>query len=146
MYVSGCRKYIQSKVTESSWLQAIQDSLLPPSVHIRKRVKASKKLNTNGNGAIQQNDSNNNSSLTQDRSSVENQTTDDGHVKSSVEFISEVKTGSVASSSPYPNVCYPQLTHIVSLHVLTVHDFGMICLSPYLSGWLKCTIGAGSIS
>lgn len=94
---------------------------MPPSVHIRKRVKASKKLNTNGNGAIQQNDSNNNSSLTQDRSSVENQTTDDGHVKSSVEFISEVKTGSVASSSPYPNVCYPQLSHIVSLHVLIVH-------------------------
>ncbi|KAG5092754.1 hypothetical protein JHK82_051532 [Glycine max] len=91
---------------QQGWM-AIQDSLLPPSVHIRKRVKASKKLNTNGNGAIQQNDSNNNSSLTQDRSSVENQTTDDGHVKSSVEFISEVKTGSVASSSPYPN--YPDL-------------------------------------
>ncbi|KAG5134909.1 hypothetical protein AAZX31_09G225500 [Glycine max] len=91
---------------QQGWM-AIQDSLLPPSVHIRKRVKASKKLDTNGNGAIQKNDSNNKSSLSQDISSVENQTTDFGHVKSSVESIPEVKTGSVASSSPYPN--YPDL-------------------------------------
>ncbi|TKY65310.1 Rhodanese domain-containing protein 4A [Spatholobus suberectus] len=91
---------------QQGWM-AIQDSLLPPSVHIRKSVKASKQLNTNGNGAIQQNDSNNKSSLSQDISPIGNQMTHNGHLKSSVESIPEVKTGSVVSSSPYPN--YPDL-------------------------------------
>jgi len=99
-------------------LQAIQDSLLPPSVHIRKRVKSSKELNTNGNGRIQQNDSKNKSSLSQEISPVENQKVDNGNVKSSAESIPEVKTGAVVSSSPYPNVCYPQLSRIMFLHVL----------------------------
>ncbi|KAL9297087.1 hypothetical protein ACSQ67_022983 [Phaseolus vulgaris] len=91
---------------EQGWM-AIQDSLLPPSVHIRKRVKSSKELNTNGNGRIQQNDSKNKSSLSQEISPVENQKVDNGNVKSSAESIPEVKTGAVVSSSPYPN--YPDL-------------------------------------
>ncbi|XP_020220136.1 rhodanese-like domain-containing protein 4A, chloroplastic [Cajanus cajan] len=91
---------------QQGWM-AIQDSFLPPSVHMKKRIKASKQLNTNENGAIQQNDSNNKSSLSRDISPVGNQTTDNGQVKSSAESIPEVKTGSVASLSPYPN--YPDL-------------------------------------
>lgn len=117
VYKSGYRKSVQSKVKESIWLQAIQDSLLPPSVHIRKRVKSSKELSTNGNGAIQQNDSKNKSSLSQETSPGGNQKVDNGNVKSSVESIPEVKTGAVVSSSPYPNVCYPHFYHIMFLHV-----------------------------
>ncbi|CAJ1824633.1 unnamed protein product [Sphenostylis stenocarpa] len=86
---------------QQGWM-AIQDSLLPPSMHIRKRV-SSNELNTNGNGAIQQNDSKNKSSLSQEISPVGNQKTDNGNVKSSTESIPEVKTGSVIFSSPYPN-------------------------------------------
>ncbi|KAK7295237.1 hypothetical protein RJT34_18142 [Clitoria ternatea] len=92
------------------WM-GIQDTLLPPSVHMKKKKKASKQLNENGNGAILQNDSKNDSSLSPDIPTVGNQKTDNGHVKRSVELEStpEVKIGSVASSSssPYPN--YPDL-------------------------------------
>ncbi|XP_027351003.1 rhodanese-like domain-containing protein 4A, chloroplastic [Abrus precatorius] len=90
---------------QQGWMD-IQDSLLPPSVHIRKRKKASQELNTNGNGTIQQNDSNGESSLSQDIPPLGNQTTDNGHAQRSVESISEMKVGSVVSS-PYPN--YPDL-------------------------------------
>ncbi|XP_022635668.1 rhodanese-like domain-containing protein 4A, chloroplastic isoform X1 [Vigna radiata var. radiata] len=88
---------------EQGWM-AIQDSFLPPSVHIRKRVKSSKEPNKNGNGAIQQKDSNNKSSLSQEISPVGNQKMGNGNVKSSVESTPEVKTGAVVSSSPYPNL------------------------------------------
>ncbi|KAL2330127.1 hypothetical protein Fmac_017708 [Flemingia macrophylla] len=91
---------------QQGWM-AIQDSFLPPSMHMKKRKKASKQLDKNGNGTIQQNDSNSKSFLSQDITPVGNQTTNNGQVKSSVESIPEVKTGSVAYSSPYPN--YPDL-------------------------------------
>ncbi|XP_061368552.1 rhodanese-like domain-containing protein 4A, chloroplastic [Gastrolobium bilobum] len=93
---------------QKGWI-AIQDTLLPPSVHIyrRKKTKASQQLTTNGNGAIPQNASNNESALSPDTPENGNQKTDNGHVKRSVESVPEVKIGSVASSSPYPN--YPDL-------------------------------------
>lgn len=90
-------------------LQAIQDTLLPPPVHIfrKKKTKASQKLNTNGNGAVQQTDSNNESALSSDIPAVGTQETENGHLERSVESNPEMKMGSVTSSSPYPNVCYP---------------------------------------
>ncbi|KAE9617909.1 putative Rhodanese-like domain-containing protein [Lupinus albus] len=90
------------------WM-AIQDTLLPPSAHIfrRKKTKASKQLHKNGNGAIQKTESNYEGALSQDTPVVENQETDNGHVKRSVKSAPDVKIGSVASSSPYPN--YPDL-------------------------------------
>ncbi|XP_012569103.3 rhodanese-like domain-containing protein 4A, chloroplastic [Cicer arietinum] len=93
---------------QQGWM-AIQDTLLPPSVHInrRKKTKAAEKLSTNGNGAIQQNDRNNESVLSLDIPAVGNQETDNGHVKRSVESNPEMKIGSVVSHSPYPN--YPDL-------------------------------------
>lgn len=92
---------------QQGWM-AIQDTLLPPPVHIyrRKKTKVPKQLN-NGNGAIQQNDSNEMSGLSPDTPVGGNQKTDNGHVKRSVKSAPEVKIGSVASSSPYPN--YPDL-------------------------------------
>ncbi|KAK7256346.1 hypothetical protein RIF29_29788 [Crotalaria pallida] len=93
---------------QKGWM-AIQDTLLPPSTHInkRKKTKASKKLNTNGNGAIQQNDSNYESALSPDTPLGGNQNADNGHLKRSVMSTPDVKISSVASSSPYPN--YPDL-------------------------------------
>ncbi|XP_057435849.1 rhodanese-like domain-containing protein 4A, chloroplastic [Lotus japonicus] len=93
---------------QQGWM-AIQDTLLPPSLHMyrRKKTKASQKLSTNGNGAIQKNDSKNESSLSLEVPTVENQKTENGHVKRSVESGPEMRTGSRASSSPYPN--YPDL-------------------------------------
>ena len=123
--VFGCGK---SSYTWSLWLQAIQDTLIPPSVHInrRKKGKASKKVSTNGNGAIQQNDSYYESGLSPDIPAVGNRKTDNGHVKRSEESVPEVKIRTVASSSPYPNVCSPHfsLSHtsfILSLHVVMKH-------------------------
>ncbi|KAJ1417262.1 Rhodanese-like domain superfamily [Sesbania bispinosa] len=112
---------------QQGWM-VIQDSLLPPPVHInrRKKTKASQNLGTNGNEAIQQNESNNETALSPDILAVGNQKTENGQVKRSAESNPEMKNGLVASSSPYPNVCYPQpslplFLFIVSLHFLAVH-------------------------
>ncbi|CAJ2645670.1 rhodanese-like domain-containing protein 4A, chloroplastic isoform X2 [Trifolium pratense] len=94
---------------QQGWM-AIQDTLLPPSVHIirRKKSKAPQQLSTNGNGAIQQNDdSNNESASSSDIPAAGNQETENCHMKRSVESNPEVKISSVVSSSPYPN--YPDL-------------------------------------
>lgn len=88
-------------------------------INRRKKTKAAEKLSTNGNGAIQQNDRNNESVLSLDIPAVGNQETDNGHVKRSVESNPEMKIGSVVSHSPYPNVCYPQLS--LSLSVFCSH-------------------------
>jgi hypothetical protein len=105
-------------------LQAIQDTLLPPSVHIirRKKTKAPQQLTTNGNGAIQPNDdSNSESALSSDIPTLGNQETENGHVKRSVDPDPEVKISSAVSSSPYPNVCYSQL----SLFLLLLLPFSL---------------------
>ncbi|KAK7340414.1 hypothetical protein VNO77_21116 [Canavalia gladiata] len=120
---------------QQGWM-AIQDSLLPPSVHIRKKTKASKQLNTNGNGAIQQNDNNNESSLSQDTPPVGNLKTDNGHAKRSAESISEVKIGSVRSSSPYPNVCYPQLSSLSH----RVSSFSVVHLTNMFQANFGCCV------
>lgn len=93
---------------QQGWM-AIQDTLLPPSVHInrRKKTKVPKELSTNGNGAIQQSDNKNESVVSSDIPAVGNQETENGHVKKSVESNPEMKISSVVSSSPYPN--YPDL-------------------------------------
>lgn len=93
---------------QQGWM-AIQDTLLPPSVHInrRKKTKVPKELNTNGNGAIQQSDNKNESLVSSDTPAVGNQETENDHVKKSVESNPEMKISSVVSSSPYPN--YPDL-------------------------------------
>ncbi|XP_052115885.1 rhodanese-like domain-containing protein 4A, chloroplastic [Arachis duranensis] len=93
---------------QQGWM-AIQDSLLPPSVHIkrRKKKKASQEVGANGNGAIQQNDSNYESASTPDIPADGNQEKENGHVKRSEESVPERKISSVVSSSPYPN--YPDL-------------------------------------
>nr|ABN08992.1 Rhodanese-like [Medicago truncatula] len=96
---------------QQGWM-AIQDTLLPPSVHInrRKKTKVPKELNTNGNGAIQQSDNKNESLVSSDTPAVGNQETENDHVKKSVESNPEMKISSVVSSSPYPNVCNSQLS------------------------------------
>ncbi|XP_058756162.1 rhodanese-like domain-containing protein 4A, chloroplastic [Vicia villosa] len=94
---------------QQGWM-AIQDTLLPPPVHMNRRKKKTKvpqELGTNGNGSIQQNDSSNESVLSSDIPAVGNQETENGHVKRSVESNPKVKLGSVVSYSPYPN--YPDL-------------------------------------
>ncbi|KAI4356269.1 hypothetical protein L6164_000302 [Bauhinia variegata] len=92
---------------QQGWM-AIQDTLLPPSVHIKRRkkkVKASEKLSTNG--SIQQNEDNQGTALTPDVPVVGDHKTDNGHVGKSTESSPVVKIRSVTSSSPYPN--YPDL-------------------------------------
>ncbi|KAL5058678.1 hypothetical protein RYX36_030282 [Vicia faba] len=93
---------------QQGWM-AIQDTFLPPPVHInrRKKTKVQQELSTNGNGSIQQNDCNNDSVLSSDIPAVGNQETENGRVKKSVESNPKLKLGSIVSHSPYPN--YPDL-------------------------------------
>lgn len=80
-------------------------------------------LSTNGNGSIQQNDSNNESVLSSDIPAVGDQETENGHVKRSVESNPKMKLGSVVSYSPYPNVCYSQLSMsfaLISFSIVTL--------------------------
>ncbi|XP_022954032.1 rhodanese-like domain-containing protein 4A, chloroplastic [Cucurbita moschata] len=88
---------------EKGWM-AIQESLLPPSVHIsrRKKAKASKKFGTNG--VVQK---------SVDKEAVPSLNSSNGeiqtsplHVNASSDTESKLKTRS-RSSSPYPN--YPDL-------------------------------------
>ncbi|KAI5428310.1 hypothetical protein KIW84_033341 [Lathyrus oleraceus] len=109
---------------QQGWM-AIQDTLLPPPVHMnqRKKTKVPQELSTNGNGSIQQNDSNNESVLSSDIPAVGNQETENGHVKRSVESNPKMKLGSVVSYSPYPNVCYSQLSMpfaLISFSIVTL--------------------------
>ncbi|XP_028791362.1 rhodanese-like domain-containing protein 4A, chloroplastic isoform X1 [Neltuma alba] len=87
---------------EQGWME-IQDTLLPPSVHIypRKKKQASEQLGTNG--AIQQNEDNGNSLSPK----LEDQSSDTGPARKSAESFPDVKIDSKASSSPYPN--YPDM-------------------------------------
>ena len=89
----------------SLWLQAIQDTLLPPSVHMirRKKAKGSQQLDTNG--GIQKNEDKGETALSPDVPSDGKQGKDNGHVSMSQKPVSDVTIGSKASSSPYPNVC-----------------------------------------
>jgi len=85
-----------------------------------------KELSTNGNGAIQQSDNNNESVVSSAIPAVGNQETEKGHVKKSVESNPEMKINSVVSSSPYPNVCNSQLSLSVScfqflFSIVTLH-------------------------
>lgn len=120
MKVYGYRKSVGGKVIEDEfpllWLQEIQDTLLPPSVHIypKKKGKASEQLNTNG--GIQQNEDNYKTALSPDVPVSGNQGNDNSHVRKSAEFFPDVKNDSVASSSPYPNVCSLQLCFVFPIH------------------------------
>ncbi|KAI9075675.1 hypothetical protein K1719_042372 [Acacia pycnantha] len=90
---------------EQGWME-IQDTLLPPSVHIypKKKIKASEQLGTNG--AIQQNEDNGNA-WSPDIPKPVDQSSDTGPVRKSAESFPDVKIKSKASSSPYPN--YPDM-------------------------------------
>lgn len=85
----------------SSSLQAIQESLLPPSVHMnrRRKAKASQKFGTNG--VVQQNGDN--KAAPSSKSSNGEIQTSRLHVDASSDTKSQLKTQS-RSSSPYPNV------------------------------------------
>ncbi|KAG6677835.1 rhodanese-like domain-containing protein 4A, chloroplastic [Carya illinoinensis] len=78
---------------EKGWL-AIQDSLLPPSVHIyrKKKVKNTQQLRMNG-GVIQQTEDTNDATSSDNLSLGEKWKTDD-HLNKSTESIPDIKSGS----------------------------------------------------
>uniref|UniRef100_A0A5B7AMR8 Rhodanese domain-containing protein n=1 Tax=Davidia involucrata TaxID=16924 RepID=A0A5B7AMR8_DAVIN len=91
---------------KNGW-QAIQETLLPPSVHIypRKKVKKSQQLEINGGVNWQKEDNNQASSFTSLPTGRSEQI-DNGHVNKSIEPTPQTKHGP-RLLSPYPN--YPEL-------------------------------------
>ncbi|CAK9309857.1 unnamed protein product [Citrullus colocynthis] len=88
---------------KKGWL-AIQESLLPPSVHINRRKKAKASLKLGTNGVVQQNGDN--EAVSSLKSSKEEIQTSRLHINASSATESQLKTQS-RPSSPYPS--YPDL-------------------------------------
>lgn len=98
-------------VTSICLLQEIQETLLPPSVHIypKKKTKKSQELGTNG--VIGSKEDNSEVASTRPGAIGESQGSDQGNVSESTEPILQTKNGA-RSSSPYPNVCEPSLSFL----------------------------------
>ncbi|GAV76524.1 hypothetical protein CFOL_v3_19997, partial [Cephalotus follicularis] len=98
---------------KKGWL-AIQEMLLPPSVHIKpkkkkKRVKITEQVGMNG-GVNQQTENDNEGSSSTSVPIRESQRMENnGHVNKSTTSIPHLKIG-YRSSSPYPNVRSSQLS------------------------------------
>ncbi|CBI23335.3 unnamed protein product, partial [Vitis vinifera] len=91
---------------KNGW-QAIQENLLPPSVHIypKKKVKMSRQPEVNG-GIIIEGEDNSKASSSASVPLDSSETVDNGYVKKPIKSTPQAKLGS-RSSSPYPN--YPDL-------------------------------------
>ncbi|XP_050208290.1 rhodanese-like domain-containing protein 4A, chloroplastic [Mercurialis annua] len=87
---------------KKGWLE-IQETLLPPSVHMKLKKKA-KVSKTEINGVGQQTEEKNVSPSSAALSTAENQRVDNGHIKSSIDSTPHMK---IDSRSPYPH--YPDL-------------------------------------
>lgn len=85
-------------------MQAIQENLLPPSVHIypKKKVKMSRQPEVNG-GIIIEGEDNSKASSSASVPLDSSETVDNGYVKKPIKSTPQAKLGS-RSSSPYPNV------------------------------------------
>lgn len=97
-------------------LQAIQESLLPPSVHMypKKKGKASEDFGTNGAVAEQNGQNNSISSLPHVPTEAEGQTNNAGDSNKSIVSIIPDKVVQ-SSSSPYPNVYSVSLSVVYRL-------------------------------
>ncbi|KAF3434947.1 hypothetical protein FNV43_RR22034 [Rhamnella rubrinervis] len=87
---------------KNGWME-IQETLLPPPVHIysKKKGKTSQELGTNG-GVLQSNEDDNNAISFESVDIRESQGIDNGRVTKSTKSELGIKNGS-RSSSPYPN-------------------------------------------
>ncbi|KAF5954497.1 hypothetical protein HYC85_007353 [Camellia sinensis] len=136
---------------ENGW-QAIQETLLPLSVHIypKKKVKMPKKLGMNG-GVNQQ--SNNQATSSTTPSVGQSEKVDNGYVNKAIETTQHVNNGS-RSLSPYPNlltVCMdlvpryettvlPNSIEALTLTLSTSRFFEDRCMSRRLVNPLLCNI------
>ncbi|PWA36141.1 rhodanese-like domain-containing protein [Artemisia annua] len=86
---------------DNGWLD-IQETLLPPSVHINPKMKVKKSLEVNNNGAIEQQSD----VKSQPPSVAESKQTNNGYAKTSTEP-NKCARSTLRSSSPYP--MYPDM-------------------------------------
>ncbi|CAL5388184.1 unnamed protein product [Camellia sinensis] len=120
---------------ENGW-QAIQETLLPLSVHIypKKKVKMPKKLGMNG-GVNQQ--SNNQATSSTTPSVGQSEKVDNGYVNKAIETTQHVNNGS-RSLSPYPNIpryettVLPNSIEALTLTLSTSRFFEDRCMSRRL--------------
>nr|GEX32218.1 rhodanese-like domain-containing protein 4A, chloroplastic [Tanacetum cinerariifolium] len=86
---------------DNGWLD-IQETLLPPSVHINPKMKVKKSLEVNNNGAIEQQ----NEVKSQPADVAENKQINNGYVNTSTKPNTSARS-TLRSSSPYP--MYPDM-------------------------------------
>lgn len=106
MYKFSQSHVVSTVIYEFSFLQEIQESLLPPSVHIYSKKapkRVSHKLMNDGKDDQRRDISSNSSASMTGLSSSETENSSNGSLKKSDMLSSEKKFGP-GSLSPYPNV------------------------------------------